>query len=89
MLQEIHTKSLQITLNENQTKIDLIIKRLLILLMITCIALTLFCLIRIAKIYFLMILLLSIYSLFTGLQFYSLWKTRNKIQTKLTENKKL
>lgn len=86
MLKDIHKKSLQFSLKENQDKINLGIKRILILASITSIILIIVSLTINSKIYLFVCIPLSIYCLYTYFKFYALWQIKSKIRTKLSEN---
>lgn len=85
MYQEIHKKSLHESLREYQVKIDSLLKRLLILSSLISLILIIICVLISFETYFLAIFPLAFYSLYTCFQFYNLWKTKRKIQKKLTE----
>ena len=85
MYKEIHKKSLQLTLKENLSKIDLQTKKITILLVITSIIILILCVIIIPNYYQILLIPFSIYCLFCCVQIYNLLKNKNRILQKINE----
>lgn len=85
MIQEIHKKSLEISLQEKLTKINSMVNKVLVLSLLCNIILAVFGFMIKSKICLLICVPLSTYSLYYYIKFYDLWITKNKIQKQLNE----